>query len=250
MAKEGAIRMGSGTAPAIRPATAADAQRLADIYNQAIAERGATFETTPRTAADMARRLAEAAAEDAGRHPSPPSQPPQQPQLPQLPKPLLVVEHADAVAGWAAISSYSQRRCYAGVGDFSIYLDRAARGRGLGRLLLEALIGEAARLGYWKLVSGIFPFNDASRALRLSRGRDVPEALPSRRQVARRGHRRALDPREPALLTLLARWRSPPLAAARVRSAARLRRPAIDVSFCRCFCRCRSPAAAAPLRTR
>jgi L-amino acid N-acyltransferase YncA len=162
VAKEGAIRMGSGTAPAIRPATAADAQRLADIYNQAIAERGATFETTPRTAADMARRLAEAAAEDAGRHPSPPSQPP---QPPQLPKPLLVVEHADAVAGWAAISSYSQRRCYAGVGDFSIYLDRAARGRGLGRLLLEALIGEAARLGYWKLVSGIFPFNAASRAL-------------------------------------------------------------------------------------
>jgi L-amino acid N-acyltransferase YncA len=132
--------------PAIRPAAAADAPRLAAIYNQAIDERGATFETTPRTAADMVRRLTEEHAA-AGRHP------------------MLVVEHAGAVAGWAAISPFSPRRCYDGVGHFSIYLDRAARGRGLGRLLLEALIGEAARLGYWKLASGIFPFNDASLAL-------------------------------------------------------------------------------------
>jgi L-amino acid N-acyltransferase YncA len=138
--------MESGPQAAVRPAAVADAQRLAAIYNQGIAERGATFETTPRTAADMARRLTQEQA-DAGRYP------------------MLVIGHAGAVAGWAAISPYRPRRCYAGVGEFSIYLDRAARGQGLGRALLEALIGEAARLGYWKLVSRIFPFNTASLAL-------------------------------------------------------------------------------------
>ncbi len=146
-------------APAIRPAAVADAQRIAEIYNQGIAERGATFETTPRTAADMARKVAAAAAQqDAGARPQ--QQPP-----PQQPQPWLVVEHDGAVAGWAAISAYSPRPCYAGIGEFSIYLDRAARGRGLGRSLLEALIAEAARLGYWKLLSRIFPFNTASLAL-------------------------------------------------------------------------------------
>jgi len=132
-------------APAVRAAAAADAQRIADIYNQGIAERGATFETAPRTAADMARRLEPP--EAAARHPT------------------LVVEREGVVAGWAAITEYRPRRCYDGIGEFSIYLDRAARGLGLGRLLLEALIREAARLGYWKLVSRIFPFNAASLAL-------------------------------------------------------------------------------------
>lgn len=136
-------------APAIRPAAAADAQRIADIYNQGIAERGATFETAPRTAAEMARRLEE----------------PEGPREPAARFPTLVVEHEGVVAGWAAITAYRPRRCYEGIGEFSIYLDRAARGRGLGRLLLEALIREAARLGYWKLVSRIFPFNTASLAL-------------------------------------------------------------------------------------
>ncbi|HVR07193.1 MAG TPA: arsinothricin resistance N-acetyltransferase ArsN1 family A [Thermoanaerobaculia bacterium] len=145
--------MESSRAPTIRLATAADAQRIADIYNQGIADRGATFETTPRTAADIARQLMAAA--EAGVLRSPP----------HLPQPMLVIEHAGAVAGWAALSSYSPRRCYAGIGEFSIYLDRAARGQGLGRLLLEALIAEAARLGYWKLLSRIFPFNAASLAL-------------------------------------------------------------------------------------
>lgn len=147
---EGTDRMETRPAPAVRPAVAADARRIAEIYNQGIAERGATFETAPRTAAEMARRLErpeEAAAAAAARHPT------------------LVVEQEGVVAGWAAIGEYRPRRCYDGIGEFSIYLDRAARGRGLGRLLLEALIREAARLGYWKLVSRIFPFNTASLAL-------------------------------------------------------------------------------------
>lgn len=142
--------------PVIRPADVADAGRIADIYNQGIAERGATFETALRTAADIARRLApvprgapgdRAAAGDAACQPT------------------LVVEHLGVVVGWAAISTYRPRDCYAGIGELSIYLDRAVRGMGLGRALLEELIRAAARLGYWKLVSRVFPFNAASLAL-------------------------------------------------------------------------------------
>jgi L-amino acid N-acyltransferase YncA len=154
--------METGPAPAIRPAAAADAQRIADIYNQAIAERGATFETAPRTAADMARRLERPKPAEP---PEPAAEPLAGPPEPAGRYPTLVVEHEGVVAGWAALTEYRPRRCYDGIGEFSIYLDRDARGRGLGRLLLEALIREAARLGYWKLVSRIFPFNTASLAL-------------------------------------------------------------------------------------
>jgi phosphinothricin acetyltransferase len=126
----------------IRPATLDDAPRIADIYNQGIAERGATFETEPRTPEAIRVRLADAA---------------------QFP--LLVAAAGDGVIGWAGLSSYRPRPCYAGIAEFSIYLDRAGRGRGVGRQLLEALIEAARERGYWKLVSRVFPFNAASRAL-------------------------------------------------------------------------------------
>jgi phosphinothricin acetyltransferase len=78
--------------------------------------------------------------------------------------PLLVaVDIGGEVIGWAALSSYRPRACYAGIAEFSIYLDREARGRGVGRTLLTALIDAAAARGFWKLVSRIFPFNTASR---------------------------------------------------------------------------------------
>jgi phosphinothricin acetyltransferase len=127
----------------IRPARSTDAEAIAAIYNQGIEERGATFETTPRTAADLASRIAEAAT-----------------------FPILVtLDGEDRVLGWAGLSAYRPRACYAGIAEFSIYLARDSRGRGLGQPLLEALVHTAASRGFWKLVSRVFPFNHASRAL-------------------------------------------------------------------------------------
>jgi L-amino acid N-acyltransferase YncA len=126
----------------IREASAGDAADIARIYNQGIDERGATFETALRSTDDILTRLA-----DAERFP------------------LLVIEDRGAVLGWAGLSSYRPRACYAGIAEFSIYLDREARGRGLGRRLLMALVESARARGFWKLVSRIFPFNAASRSL-------------------------------------------------------------------------------------
>jgi L-amino acid N-acyltransferase YncA len=127
----------------IRQAEIADATAIADIYNQGIADRVATFETTPRTVSDLVERL-----EDQTRFP------------------VLVTTNDDGrVLGWASLGSYRARECYAGIAEFSIYLHRDARGQGAGRPLLDALIVLAAERGFWKLVSRVFPFNAASRAL-------------------------------------------------------------------------------------
>jgi phosphinothricin acetyltransferase len=126
----------------IRPASPPDAPAIAAIYNQGIAGRGATFETTPRSTADI-----EGWFQQADRYPT------------------LVVEHDGAVVGWANLSAYRPRACYAGIAEFSIYVDARARGLGVGRRLLDALVDAARARGYWKLVSRIFPFNTASLAL-------------------------------------------------------------------------------------
>lgn len=83
-----------------------------------------------------------------------------------LPDPRLVaVESDDRAVGWAAGSAVSERCVYGGVIEHSVYVDPSWRARGIGRLLLEASVGESERLGYWTIQSGIFPENEASLAL-------------------------------------------------------------------------------------
>jgi phosphinothricin acetyltransferase len=86
--------------------------------------------------------------------------------------PVVVAEDGSGeVIAWASAPPYrAHRPAYAGVADFSIYVARAARGRGFGRTTLAALIDEAQGRGYWKLVSRIFPENQASLALCRSLG--------------------------------------------------------------------------------
>jgi phosphinothricin acetyltransferase len=138
----------ASNAVGVRLARAADAGRVAEIYNQGMAERGATFETEPRAPAEMAKRIE------------------QDPQR----FPVLVAEEDGTILGWASIGSYRDRLCYAGVGEFSVYIDRAARGRGVGRLLVSRLLDEARSRGYWKLLSRVFLFNTASLGLCRSMG--------------------------------------------------------------------------------
>jgi L-amino acid N-acyltransferase YncA len=132
-----------------RDATPADAEAIAHIYNQAIAERTSTFETRARTAVDIAGWLG-------GMHPV-----------------IVMVDNdlADAaVIGYGATFPYSDRACYRGVAEFSVYVDRDHRGRGVGKLALGALYQAARKAGLWKLVSRIFPENAAVRRLNSTLG--------------------------------------------------------------------------------
>jgi phosphinothricin acetyltransferase len=82
-----------------------------------------------------------------------------------LPEPRLVVREDAAVVGWAALAPCSPRECYRGVTENSVYVAREARGRGVGRVLLEELCRRADEAGIWTIQAGILAGNDASVAL-------------------------------------------------------------------------------------
>ncbi len=82
-----------------------------------------------------------------------------------LPEHRLVAELDGDVAGWVALVPYSRREVYSGVGEESVYVAERARGRGVGRALLEAVIESARAGGLWTLQAGIFPENAASLAV-------------------------------------------------------------------------------------
>ena len=79
--------------------------------------------------------------------------------------PRLVARVNGEVLGWAALAPYSDRACYRGVAENSIYIARHARGRGIGRALLEQLCREADAAQIWTLQAGILAANAASIAL-------------------------------------------------------------------------------------
>ena len=82
----------------------------------------------------------------------------------------LVAAAGPRVLGWAAGSPVSTRAVYQGVVEHSVYVDPAARGRGIGRILLRALVASAEEQGIWTLQGSIFPENTASLALHLAEG--------------------------------------------------------------------------------
>lgn len=123
-----------------RSADSGDLARIAEIYNQGIAARTATFETEARTAGDIAGWL------DDG----------------EL---MIVAEDNTSVCAFARTSQYRPRACYAGVREFSVYVDTAHRRRGLGELVMRELIRQAPDKGIHKLVSRIFPENVGSLRL-------------------------------------------------------------------------------------
>ncbi len=84
--------------------------------------------------------------------------------------PRLVVREGDQLLGWAALAPYSQRESYRGVAELSIYVARDARGKGVGRALLEELCREAEAAHIWTIQAGILEGNDASVALHTACG--------------------------------------------------------------------------------
>jgi phosphinothricin acetyltransferase len=129
---------------AIAPLEAADWERVAAIYREGIETGDATFETAAPTwerwnAAHLAT----------GR---------------------LVARVDGDIAGWAALTPVSDRCVYSGVAEVSVFVAAAARGKGVGRALLTALIDAAERASIWTLQSGTFPENGASLALQKACG--------------------------------------------------------------------------------
>ena len=120
-----------------------DAEAIARIYNEGIADRMATFETDARTPEDIARGLRERGER----------------------WPTVVVERDGRVIAWASASEYRSRACYSGIGEFSVYVARDARATGAGRVAMDALVSECEGRGIWKLLSRVFPENEPSRKL-------------------------------------------------------------------------------------
>ncbi len=133
----------TATALTTRLATPADAPAIAAIYNEGIADRVATFETEPRTPEQIAALLSNKGDTF----------------------PTVVAERDGEVVAWAGASAYRARPAYAGVAEHSVYVARAARGTGAGRITLNALCRLYAERGFWKILSRIFPENTASLAL-------------------------------------------------------------------------------------
>jgi len=127
----------------IRPAKPADAGAIADIYNQGIEDRIATLETNLRTPDERRQWLAARSP----RHP------------------VIVAEAGGQVVGWGSLNVFNARKAYDSVADFSVYVERGWRGKGVGNRLLTRLIELGRELGYHKLVLSAFPWNTGGMAL-------------------------------------------------------------------------------------
>jgi L-amino acid N-acyltransferase YncA len=127
----------------VRDATPGDAAAIAAIYNQGIVDRIATLETEERTPEERLQWLA-------AREPR---------------HPVLVAELDGTIVGWGSLNHFNPRKAYDFVADFSVYIEREWRGKGVGSALLRALIARAKQLGYHKMVLSAFPWNTAGMGL-------------------------------------------------------------------------------------
>ena len=127
----------------IRSATEGDVDAIRAIHNQGIADRVATLDMRLKTPADTRAWLTD----HGPRHP------------------IIVAELDGVVVGWASLNRFNPRPSYDFVADFSVYVDRARRGHGIGRQLLERLVDLAGALGYHKMVLAALALNSAGLAL-------------------------------------------------------------------------------------
>jgi L-amino acid N-acyltransferase YncA len=132
----------------IRAAIVSDADAICAIHNQGIEDRIATLDTTIRTPDGVRTWLTERGP----RHP------------------VIVAEADGSVVGWGSLNSFNPRTAYDFVADFSVYVERPSRGRGIGRQLLDRLVDLARAAGYHKMVLAALASNDAGVGLYASAG--------------------------------------------------------------------------------
>jgi len=132
----------------IRNAEPSDVPAIVEIYNESVVSSTASFDTVPRT---VEYYTAWFSAHDA-RHP------------------VIVAEEDGAVAGWAALSAYSDRAAYDGTAEVSLYVRRPCWNRGIGRRLFSTIVDRGRDAGLHTVISRIAGGNDVSVALHTSLG--------------------------------------------------------------------------------
>lgn len=132
----------------LRTATPSDADAICTIHNQGIVDRIATLDTAIRTPEGVRTWLAE-------RGPR---------------RPVIVADAEGSVVGWGSLNQFNPREAYDFVADFSVYVERQRRGRGIGRQLLDRLVDLARAAGYHKMVLTALASNEAGVGLYASAG--------------------------------------------------------------------------------
>lgn len=128
----------------VRSYTPEDWPEVERIYREGIETGVATFEGTPKPRAQW--------------------------QGESVPGSALVATEDNLILGWAILWPVSDRCAYAGVAEVSVYVGAAARGKGVGKILLQALVEKSEELGLWTLQAGIFEDNPGSQAIHSSCG--------------------------------------------------------------------------------
>jgi phosphinothricin acetyltransferase len=131
------------SAYAVRAAEAGDLPAIAEIYNDAVLNSSATFDTEPATLEETEQWL-----RDRSR-----------------PYAVLVAEHEEEVVAWAAVKSFASKPAYRFTGENTVYVRADMRGKGVGKALLARLLEVAAESGFRSVIARIAAPNPASERL-------------------------------------------------------------------------------------
>jgi len=132
----------------LRPARVEDLNRITQIYNEAVQTTVATFDTEPKTLEEQRAWFENHGAKH----------------------PVFVAEEDGVISGWASLSKWSERLAYSDTAEISLYIKEEFRGRGIGRKLMEAIVGEGERVGLHTLIARIAGENSVSIHLHESLG--------------------------------------------------------------------------------
>ena len=146
----------------IRLATADDAEPIMAIYNREVTSSSATFDLVPRSLTEQRAWLAARSGAFSA---------------------IVAIDESGHVVGFASLSPYKERAAYRTTVEDSVYVHRSHTGRGIGHLLLDALVGIARDSGFHSVIARIEAGGAASRALHTSCGFDL---VGVERQVGRK----------------------------------------------------------------